>query len=214
PENENLTMDLASLMGITASAHGILNLSDGTIAYIVRRFDRENSHKVAFEDFSQLLGLPSEEKYNVSVERMSSVIDLFSVAPGLDKIELFKLVLFNFLVGNSDAHTKNYGLLKYPHGYRLSPAYDLVNTHLIIPDDKDETALTINGKKRNLKRSDFDILAEYLKLSDKATISVYATLRKLQTEASAVIEDSSLPASLQKRYQDILFKNIEKIGGR
>ena len=211
PENENLTMNLAQLVGISVAEHALISLADQSPAYIVKRFDRDKGNKIAFEDFAQLLGLKSDEKYNVSVERMASAIDSFSAAPGLDKLALFKLVLFNFIIGNTDAHTKNYGLLRQDHGYRLCPAYDLVNTRLIIPEDKDETALTIHGKKNHLKKVDFEALADHFKLSSKSKVNVFGALNTLQTSAASEIQASLLPAEMKTQYAKIVSENLGRI---
>ncbi len=211
PENENLTMDLADLVGINTALHTLISLGDGSNAYLVKRFDRIKSHKLAFEDFAQLLGIYAQDKYSASVESMGKVIDRFSAAPGIDKVKFFKLILFNFLVGNTDAHTKNYGLLGYPHGYRLSPAYDLVSTKLIIPEDKDESALQINGKKNHLKNIDFEVLAHNLNLSSKSVIKVFRDLQKLKDEGVVLVAASKLPEDYKTRYEAILSSNWAKI---
>ncbi len=211
PENEHLSMNLAHLSGLSVAQHGLISLADHSKAYIVKRFDRDKGTKIAFEDFAQLLGLASEGKYSVSVERMASAIDHFSAAPGLDKLALYKLILFNFVIGNTDAHTKNYGLLRYKHGYRLAPAYDLVNTRLIIPDDKDETALTIHGKKNKINKADFDYLAEHFKLSNKSKAVVSNAMNTLLVSATKEIQTSLLPEAQKIKYAEIMSANFAQI---
>lgn len=142
PANEHLTMQIASqVYNIPTSPNGLCFFQDGTPAYFVRRFDLVAGKKLQKEDFASLAGLTkknggSEYKYNnLSYEGFAQLIDAYSSVPSVDKLRFFDLLVFNFVFCNGDAHLKNFSLLEDKSGkFRLSPAYDLLNTHIHIDD--------------------------------------------------------------------------------
>ena len=156
-------MPIASILKIPVVPHGMIRLLSGELSYITRRIDRDDSKgKIPMEDFCQISERLTEDKYKGSVERVGKLLRKYSIFPGLDITDLFARVLFNFLIVNSDVHLKNYSLIETPQGMRLSPAYDLLSTAIVIPEDPEESALTINGKKSKITTTDFDSLAQYL----------------------------------------------------
>lgn len=137
--NENLTMQLASqVYGIETAANALCFFSDGEAAYITRRFDVHPGGKYQQEDFASLLGLTkanggSDYKYNNgSYEECAEVIRKYVKSAMIDILRFFKVVLFNFITLNDDAHLKNFSLINNGKEYHLSPAYDLINTSLQI----------------------------------------------------------------------------------
>lgn len=155
PQNEDLTMKLATVVGIKVPLHGMVYNKDGSLTYFIKRFDRlSKNQKVAVEDFSQLLGYSRDTKYDSSMEKMIPIIEKHCTFPLNEKLRLFRLVLFNFLTGNEDMHNKNFSLIRRKDTVELSFAYDLLNTSLITKT-KEEMALPLRGKKSNLKRTDF-----------------------------------------------------------
>lgn len=171
PENEQCCMDMAAVLGIDVPLHCLLPMSDGSSAYIVKRFDRRGDIKIHQEDFYQIL--EARDKYRGSVEHIGKALKTYSSVPGLDVQLFFERVLFNFLIGNGDAHLKNYSISYLEDGQlRLSPAYDLVSSKLVIPEEE-ESALTINGKKNALVRRDFDGLAQYLSIPQNVCYDVF-----------------------------------------
>ena len=137
--NENLTMQLASqIYGIETAANGLCFFEDGEMAYITRRFDVYEKGKYAQEDFASLMGLTranggSDFKYcNGSYEECADVIKAYVKSPMIDVLRLFRVVIFNYITLNDDAHLKNFSLLSNGKEYHLSPAYDLINTSLQI----------------------------------------------------------------------------------
>jgi len=145
PENENCCMDIAEELGINVPLHCLLPLSDGTLAYVVKRFDREGLEKIAMENFYQIL--EKKEKYSGSLEEIGSKLKEISAVPGYEGQLFYEQVTLKFLLGNGDAHFKNYSILTDDSGkIRLSPAYDIVSSKLVIPNDT-ESALTLAGKK-------------------------------------------------------------------
>lgn len=153
PQNEDLTMRLAKTVGIEVPFHGMIYNIDGSLSYIIRRFDRSRNKKIAVEDFSQLLGYSRETKYESSMEKVISVIEKHCTFPVVEKLKLFCLVIFNFIVGNEDMHLKNFTLIRQDNKIELSPAYDLLNTTIIM-NAEEEIALPLRGKKKRLNRSD------------------------------------------------------------
>ena len=109
PENEELCMTIAEDIGINVPAHCLVHLKDKSLAYVVRRFDRKGRRKVHQEDFSQIL--EKDDKYSGSVEEIGRKLKDVSEVPGLDVQLFFERVVFNFLIGNGDAHVKNYSLI-------------------------------------------------------------------------------------------------------
>ena len=204
PENENACMNIAGRLGIAVPPHGLFALADGTWAYIVRRFDRISpAERKRCEDFSQILGL---DKYAGSIEQVGRKILELSEFPGIDAQLLFERVLLNFLLGNGDAHLKNYSILEDDRGYlRLSPAYDIVCSKLVIPDEED-LALAINGKRNRIGRIDFEVLSDYLRIPDKASADIFRRMSKTR-EMAAVEIDHSL---LEDEDKEVLLAIIEE----
>lgn len=205
-QNENTCMIIASKVGITVPPHALIKLKDGSLSYIVKRFDRKNGEKVHQEDFFQILG--KEDKYNSSFEQIGKRIKELSEIPGLDVQDFYTRVLFFFIIGNGDAHLKNFSILYDERGnIRLSPAYDIVSSKLVIPRE-DDTALTLNGKKNNIIARDFLSLLEYLQIKDrtinKRLLSKYDII--INTVKNSILEDNmrkNLLNIIQERYSRI-----------
>ena len=155
PEGENLTMCLAECCGIRVVPHGLLCLKDGSRAYITRRIDRVDGKAIAMEDFCQLSGRLTEDKYHSSYEQCKKVIAKFSDSKKADLSQFVYLLLFCYLTGNSDMHLKNFSLIENNVVYSLSAAYDLLPVNVVFPSDKEEFALTLHGKKKNVTKNDF-----------------------------------------------------------
>ena len=155
PENEDLTMRLAKLIGINVPLHGLLYSNDGSLTYFIKRFDRfARNKKIPIEDFAQLSGKDRETKYNSSMEKVAAIIEEFCTFPAIENVKLFNLTLFNYLIGNEDMHLKNFSVIKRGVKVELSPAYDLLNSTIIL-NSEEELALPLNGKKNRLHKDDF-----------------------------------------------------------
>ena len=208
PENEDLTMHLAEIAGIRTAAHSLIRLSSGELAYITGRFDRQNGQKIAVEDFCQLTETLTEHKYRGSVEKIGKLVRQFTTNKGYEQQRLFELVLFCYLTGNTDMHLKNYALIENPLGqYELSPAYDLLSTFLVLLDEE-ESALTINGKKNHLKRTDFDNLAKSLQINEKTVTAIYQRFAKILPTWQECIERSFLSDEMKKQYSDLIIAKL------
>lgn len=208
---EDLTMHLANLAGLQTATHGLIYLKSGELAYVTRRFDRtKKKQKIAVEDFCQLSELQTEAKYDTSTEKAGKIILKYSAQPGLDAVTFFDLNLFCFLTGNADMHLKNFSLIQTSLGeYIFSPAYDLLPTRLLMPDDQEEMALTVNGKKSKLKLKDFQALGKNLQIADKAIGHSFSRLLKKIPKMNEFIQTSFLPPELQKDYQRLIQKRAK-----
>lgn len=205
PENEDLTMHLASLAKIKTAQHCLIRLASGELAYITKRFDRNKNGKVALEDFCQLTENLTEHKYRGSIENIGKTARQYTTNKGIELIRLFELVLFCYLTGNADMHLKNFALLENAFGeYELSPSYDLLSTALVIPDDKDESALNINGKKRKLKKSDFDTLAANMGINTKSVENIYTRFASVLPIWIEFIKQGFLSKAMQEHYIELI----------
>ena len=205
PENENCCMDIAEAFGVDVPPHCLLPLSDGTLAYIVKRFDRKGEEKIHQEDFYQIL--EKKDKYLGSLEQIGKKLKEISAVPGLDVQLFFERVVLSFILGNGDGHFKNYSISYYQDGVRLSPAYDIVCSKLVLPKEED-SALTINSKKNNLTREDFDSLAEYLKIPEKVR---YEKFSEKTTLIKQFIQASQLPADSKTKFIEIISSRYDRL---
>lgn len=206
PENEQCCMDMAEAFGISVPEHCLLPLKDNSLAYIVKRYDRNKGEKFHQEDFQQIL--EKDDKYTGSVEEICRAINAISAVPGLDIQLLYERVVFNFLIGNGDAHFKNYSMITYNDvDRRLAPAYDLVCSKLVIPKGKD-SALSINGKQNNLGRKDFDILGDYCKIPGKIRFEKFD---KKFDMTKKIIESSKIDQEKQKKFIEIIKERLGRL---
>jgi serine/threonine-protein kinase HipA len=207
PENEDLCMAIAGDLGIEVPAHCLVRLKDKSLAYVVKRFDRAGRRKIHQEDFAQVLG--KTDKYDGSVEEIGRKLKAVSEVPGLDVQLFFERVVFNFLIGNGDAHVKNYSVIYDDEGHvRLAPAYDLVCSRIVIPGEQDESALTIRGKKNRIKRKDMDLLADHLDIPEKVRFSLFAGRRESIMKRLA---DASLPEDLADDFNKLLLERFQRL---
>ncbi|PRD57025.1 HipA domain-containing protein [Sphingobacterium gobiense] len=212
PEVEDLTMHLAELFKIETAEHALIQTSTGELAYITKRFDRKKKKKVHVEDLCQLSELLTEQKYNSSYERVGKIIKQYATNSGLDVIKYFRLVLFSFLTGNNDMHLKNFSLMHTDGGIILSPAYDLLNVNLIYPKDKEDVALTLGGRKRKVKRPDFDQFAASLGISELVRNNIYKDFSKQSLQIQDWIDRSFLNDEYKQVYAQIVDKKLKQIG--
>ena len=205
PQNEDLTMHLAKIVNIKTAKHSLIRLKSGDLVYLTRRFDRGKEGKIAVEDFCQLSENLTEHKYRGSIEKIGKLVRKYTTNTGFEVQRLFELVLFCFLVGNADMHLKNFALIENQWGeFELSPAFDLLNTAIAIPEDHEETALTINGKKRKIKRSDFDTLSNNLIINEKAKQAIYLRFHDVYGQWVQQIEKSFLSHDVKKQYKTFI----------
>lgn len=212
PENEDLTMHMAEAAGIKTVPHSLIRFADGELCYLTRRVDRTKKEaKIAMEDMCQLSERLTEDKYKGSYERIAKLIRRYSSAPLLDIVNFWEVVLFSWLTGNADMHLKNFSLFRPAFDYMLTPAYDLLSTALAMPEDDEELALTLNGKKKRIKREDFEIAMRDSGLEEKAISNLFLRFSKAIPKWHELITESFLPLNLQKAYHDKIDKMVRKI---
>ncbi len=216
PENEDLTMRLARIVGIEVPLHGLLYGRDRQLNYFIRRFDRVGRNdKVHVEDFAQLAGLSRETKYRSSMEQVVSLIDRYCTFPAVERLKLFRLILFCFLIGNEDMHLKNFSIIYRNDVIGLSPAYDLLNTTIALPHPEEELALPLNGKKNRLKRRD---LVDYfgrirLQLTIRVIDKVMLELKQARTTWEQLVAVSFLSEEMKEKYLRVLEDRFLRLYG-
>ncbi len=216
PENEDLTMRLAEAAGIEVPPHGLVRGRDGTWTYFIRRFDRlPRGRKIAVEDFAQLAGRTRETKYDASMEQVARVIEQYTTFPQVEKLDLLRRTLFCFLTGGEDMHLKNFSVITRGARIQLAPAYDLLNTSIILPAAREELALPLKGRKRNLRRDDLlDYFAiERMGLTWAAVNRVVKTLDSARPRWQHCIEASFLPEALKGAYLELISERFERLLG-
>ncbi len=214
PENEAVTMSLAALIDIDVPVHGLVYAKDNSMTYFIKRFDRYgHQQKLATEDFAQLSNEDRDTKYQSSMEKIIKIIDEFCTFPKIEHVKLFKLTLFNFLVGNEDMHLKNFSLITREQGVSLSPAYDLLNSTIALGEVKEELALPLNGKKNNLQKSDFlkYFALDRLALSQSVIASTLKIIREALPQWRALINASFLSQAMQARYLALLDERSKRL---
>jgi serine/threonine-protein kinase HipA len=209
PEIEDLTMHLAEVCGIKTVPHSLVYLKDETLCYLTKRIDRTKQGKRHMEDMCQLTERITEDKYKGSHEQIAKTLLKYSANPLFDVTNFYEQVLFSYFTGNADMHLKNFSLLQNSDNtYSLSPAYDLVATILVNPSDKEELALTLNGKKSKLKYKDFLAAFETSGLAKKVLDRMLENFSSCKNEMEKMIEKSFLDSDYQEMYLKLLNKRF------
>ncbi len=214
PQNEDLTMRLAGEIGLAVPLHGLIWSKDHSLTYFIKRFDRRgHNDKVPTEDFAQLAGMSRETKYDYSMEKVVTVIDDFCTFPSIEKLRLFKLTIFNYLVGNEDNHLKNFSIITEEGKVTLSPCYDLVNSTIEYKKQDEEIALPLKGKKKHLTRS---LLVDYFgkercELTTKSTDKVLETIFSAVPKWEELIDISFLSNEMKEKYHNLLDTRLAKL---
>ena len=210
PANEHLTMQIAhQVYGINTAENALIFFRNGESAYITKRFDIDKEgNKLAQEDFASLAGRTpqiqgTQYKYLGSYLELFQIMRLTVPAYKIESAKLLKILMFNYLFSNGDAHFKNFSLLETAMGdYMLSPAYDLLNSRIHIADR--DFALEEGLLPKNLAQG--KISSQFALLSEKAAInnSVFNDIYKLMISQSELVEkmifSSFLNESTKRNY--------------
>jgi serine/threonine-protein kinase HipA len=218
PINEHLTMQIArQIFGIEVAENALVAFAGGELAYIVRRFDvQPDGTRSLQEDFAQIAAQSEETqrknyKYDCSYEEIGDLIRRHVAAYPVDLERYFKLVVFNYLINNGDAHTKNFSLIRNEQTgeYNLTPAYDLLNTRLHLPDES-RTALELfkddfetESYKANTfyAQDDFVVFAQRLGLVERRYKRILKNFIEEQAAVFSLIDCSSLPEECKQLYK-------------
>ena len=215
PANEALTMRMAAEAGIEVPAHGLLRAKDASWLYFVKRYDRVGrTGKVHVEDFAQLSGATRETKYDSSLEQVVRLLEQFCTFPAIEKPKLAKRLLFCFLTGNEDMHLKNFSVWMQDGVVSLTPAYDLLNSTLVLENAKEDSALPLRGKKRKLNKELWlnYFCKERLQLSEGQIDSVVKDLKEALPVWDRLIGQSFLSVERQMGYRTILYERANRLG--
>jgi serine/threonine-protein kinase HipA len=216
PQNEDLSMKMANICGIEIPWHGLIYSKGNVLNYAICRFDRKgHNNKLALEDFAQLSNATRNTKYNSSMEQVISIIDEFCTFPILEKIKLFRRILFNFLIGNKDMHLKNFSLITRNRKVEMSPAYDLLNTTIALPNPIEEIALPIGGKKNKINHHDvIDYLGkERMNIPSKKIEEEIEKIFSCYSEWKKLIEISFLSEAMKEKYYILIQDRKKRIFG-
>ncbi len=210
PQNEHLTMRIAEVFGIRVVPSSLIRLASGDLSYISRRVDRKGEgEKIHMIDMFQITD--AFDKYKSSMERVGKALNNYSDNPLLDILFFFELALFCFLTGNNDMHLKKISMIESASGWVLSPAYDLLNVTIINPEDDEELALTMEGKKKKIRREYFERLGEGLGLTPKQLSGVFNRFHKNKAKAIQWINTSFLTADMKEAYARLLEDRYARI---
>ena len=208
PENEHLTMKMAEIFGISTVPSSLIRLKSGELSYITKRIDRkENGEKIHMQDMFQIT--EAFDKYRSSLEKIAKAISEYSSNTLLDILRFYEVILFSYITGNNDMHLKNFSLIRNNEDWEFSPAYDLLNVHLHLPEDKEETALTLAGKKSRLTKKDFIQLGLKFNLSEKQISNSFKRLKKGEKKMLALIEKSFLTPKNQEEYKVMISSRLD-----
>lgn len=206
----------------TAAVLGTKEVNEFTVAHIaaldevalvVTRFDRQrDGSKLRLEDCAQILSKPRGQdyagKYDAAYEDIAEIISSYSARPAIDLARLYRRLIAFALIGNCDAHLKNFSLLETPAGLRLSPAYDVVNT--AIYDSFDQTlALSVGGKKIQLGDVDGGVFREFgdhIGLPEKVIDQTFNDLRRQVRKAAPILQppEGEAPDGFVHRFSEIV----------
>jgi len=216
PANEHLTMQIAAqVFHLPTAANGMIFFSDRSPAYLTRRFDRNpaTGKPLHQEDFCQLSGRSSDTagpnyKYDSSYEEIGELLFRFCPAVAIEALKLFRLIIFNYIIGNGDAHLKNFSLLESPDGDMvLAPAYDLLNTSIHFPSES-RTALEMfrNYETPQFAANGFYTAADFRELGKRFQLppkSIHAALTAPHTyhrSIKTLVNRSLLSKAARVRY--------------
>jgi serine/threonine-protein kinase HipA len=199
PANEHVTMRIAESFRMSTVPSSLIRLASGELAYITKRIDRtEDNQKIHMLDMYQIT--EASDKYRSSMERVGKAVATYSDDTLLDLVNLFELTLFCFLTGNNDMHLKNFSLIRSGKGWKLSPAYDLLNVTILNPGDTEELALTLEARKKKLSRDNFERFGTSVGLSPRQVNGVFKRLLRNRPQIESWLSRSFLSAGQQEAY--------------
>lgn len=203
PENEHVTMRIAEAFGINVVKSSLIRLQSGELSYITKRIDRtDTGEKIHMLDMFQIT--EAFDKYKSSMEKVGKALNDYSDNTLLDKVYFLELAVFSFLTGNNDMHLKNFSMINTGNKWVLAPAYDLLNVAIVNPDDTEELALTLEGKKKKLKWEHFERLSKMLELNDKQIRGIAKRFQKNKPIAIKWIDNSFLSLVYKEKYKNLL----------
>lgn len=215
PELEDLTMKMAETAGIDVVPHTLVRLQDGEFGYLTKRVDRsDKGEKYSMLDMCQLTNRLTEHKYYGTYLQLADTVKRYSSAPGLDVQKFWEIVLFSWIVGNSDMHCKNFSLISNDGAqYRLAPAYDLISVKLSFPQDTEEMAMAfeVGGEKNGFDRTTFSKAFKQSGLNEKVSEKLISKMIDCKPEWERLISDSFLPDNLKEELSHLVESRIASL---
>ncbi len=213
PEIEALSMLMAQACGIATVPFLLIPLKDGELAYLTRRIDRDSKgNKYAMEDACQFTKKLTEHKYRGSYEKIANAILKYNGNRLIDVVRFYEQVIVSYLIGNNDMHLKNFSLIaRKQSSYQLAPAYDILAVQLLMPEDDEELALTLNGKKKKLKKRDFDMAMLSSGIPKKAVENLWGRIIKGSEKWSELLSKSFLNKENKAKLEELLILKKEQI---
>ena len=221
PANEHLTMQIAQkVFGIETAENALIFFGNGDPAYITKRFDVVTGGlKLAQEDFASLAG-KSPQTHGADYKYLGSYWDLFELmrenlpSYKVESLKLFKLLVFNYLFSNGDAHLKNFSIIETPLGdFKLSPAYDLLNSRIHI-EDKDfalnEGLIPARMGQGNVAKQ-FQLLADYAGIQEKQMNAILALMVSKTENVKNLIDASFLKDGIKRNYLQTYQLKLKKL---
>ncbi len=215
PANEHLTMQIAKqAYGIVTAENALIFFKNGFPAYITKRFDlKEDGSKLAQEDCASLSGRTPQThgehyKYSGNYFELFQLLKKFVPAYLIEAPKLLRIIIFNYLFSNGDAHFKNFSLIETSMGdFKLSPAYDLLNSRLHI-EDKD-FALEEGLLPESLAQG--KVISQIKILSEKAEISegVYSDIMNTMLNKNELVEKLTFSSFLDENTQRNYFQSYQ-----
>lgn len=163
------------------------------------------------KDMYQLTERLTEYKYKGSYEQIARIISRYSSAPKLDVVNFWEQVLFSWITGNSDMHLKNFSLYSPSGIYMLTPAYDMLSTALVLPEDSEELALTLNGRKRKIHRSDFEQVMTSSGMEWKVIQNIFRKFIGTVPKWEEWIDRSFLPWEMKAGYKALIAERVDRL---
>ena len=221
PANEHLTMQIAQqLFGIETAENALIFFGNDDPAYITKRFDVvPGGLKLAQEDFASLAG-KSPQTHGTDYKYLGSYWDLFELmrenlpSYKVESLKLFKLLVFNYLFSNGDAHLKNFSIIETPQGdFKLSPAYDLLNSRIHIEDKDfalDEGLIPARMGQGNVAKQ-FRLLADYAGIPEKQKNAIMALMVSKTEQVTTLIHASFLKDRIKRSYLQTYQLKLKKL---
>lgn len=212
PENEDLTMHLAEAANINVVPHSLIRMADGRLGYVTKRIDRtDDGRKIDMEDMCQITFHPTEYKYKGSHEQIAKAIVKHCATPKLDLVNYMQIVLFCFVTGNNNMHLKNFSLYRRKNDYQLTPAYDLLNVAIANPSDKDELALSLDGRKSRLTLNNFIQAGRTMGIDEIVIRRLIVNFKKALPKWMELIRASFLSNDMKTEYENLIAERLKRL---
>lgn len=213
PENEAITMKLASMLGLPVPLHGLLHTERLGLAYFMKRFEISRGHIAEVNNFAELSESIDHFDDIGSLEHVAHLVTTFCSFPVIEKVTLLKTILFHYLIGNEELTLNKLAIVKKNEKVTLAPVVNALSTGIIPLHQRSEMALSLNGKRNELEYDDFfEYFAKnILQLNKTVIASVVEELKLVLPKWQQAIKESFLSGLLQWRYIYLIEKKSQQL---